>query len=70
VTVTDLIQELETCDHDAEVRLAQQPWPFEYAIDPSRAAVHVDLDGTGVVDLGEGAQLGYRPEPVREQLGW
>jgi Domain of unknown function (DUF4314) len=36
VTVTDLLQHLEGCDPDAEVRLAQQPtWPFEYAIDPT-----------------------------------
>jgi hypothetical protein len=71
VTVTDLIQELEGRDPDAEVRLAQQPaWPFEYAIDPGNAIVEVDLDGGPVVYLGEGAQLGYLPQPVREQLGW
>jgi len=40
VTVVDLIEELEACDPDAEVRLAQQPaWPFEYAIDRDHAAV-------------------------------
>jgi hypothetical protein len=45
VTVTDLPQELEACEPDAEVRIAQQPtWPFEDAIDPSTAAVQVDLD--------------------------
>jgi hypothetical protein len=71
VTVTDLIQELEGCDPDAEVRIAQQPaWPLEYAIDPANPAVEVDLDGTTVVYLGEGAQLGYLPEPARQQLGW
>jgi hypothetical protein len=71
VTVTDLIHELEACEPDAEVRLAQQPaWPFAYAIDPGNAAVPVDLDGTNVVYLGQGAQLGYLPEPVRHQLGW
>ena len=69
VTVTDLIQALEGCD--PEVRLAQQPtWPFEYAIDPTNAAVKVDLDGTSVVYLGQGAQLGYLPQPARQQLGW
>jgi len=62
VAVVDLIEELEACDPDAEVRLAQQPaWPFEYAIDRDHAAV---------VYIGEGAQLGYLPEPVRQQLGW
>jgi hypothetical protein len=71
VTVTDLIQELEACDPDAEVRLAQQPaWPFEYAIDPTNAVVEVELDGTPVVYLGEGAQLGYLPDVVRHQLSW
>jgi hypothetical protein len=56
VTVTDLLQELEACEPDAEVRLAQQPtWPFEDAIDPSTAAVQVDLDRTSVVELGQGA---------------
>jgi hypothetical protein len=71
VTVNDLLQALEACDPDAEVRLAHQPaWPFEYAIDPGHAAAQVELDGTPVVYLGEGAQLGYLPEPVRQQLGW
>jgi hypothetical protein len=71
VTVTDLIQHLEGCDPDAEVRLAQQPtWPFEYAIDPTNLAVEVDLDDGPVVYLGEGAQLGYLPHTVRQQLGW
>jgi hypothetical protein len=71
VTVTDLLQELEGCNLDAEVRLPQQPtWPFEYAIDPSNAAIQVELDGGPVVDLGEGVQLGYLPQPVRQQLGW
>lgn len=27
-------------------------------------------DGGLVVYLGEGAQLGYLPEPARQQLGW
>jgi hypothetical protein len=71
VTVTDLLHELEACQPDAEVRLAQQPaWPFEDAIDPGTAAVQVDLDATSVVNLGQGAQPGYLPEPVRHQLGW
>jgi hypothetical protein len=41
-----------------------------HAIDPGTAAVQVDLDATSVVNLGQGAQLGYLPEPVRHQLGW
>jgi len=72
VTVVDLIEELEACDPDAEVRLAQQPaWPFEYAIDRDHAAVQVQSgDDDPVVYIGEGAQLGYLPETVRKQLGW
>jgi hypothetical protein len=50
VTVVELIEELEACDPDAEVRLAQQPaWPFEYAIDRDHAAVQVQ-SGDGEVD--------------------
>ena len=66
VTVVDLIEELEACDPDAEVRLAQQPaWPFEYAIDREHAAVQVQSgDGDPVVYLGEGAQLGL---PARDR---
>ena len=71
LTVVELIEELEACDLDAEVRLAQQPaWPFEYAIDRDHAAVQVQSgDNDPVVYIGEGAQLGDLPESVREQLG-
>jgi hypothetical protein len=69
-TVTDLLHELEAYQPDAQVRLAQQPaWPFEDAIDPDTVAVEVDLDGTSVVDRGQGGQLGHLPEPARNQLG-
>jgi hypothetical protein len=72
ITVVELIEELEACDPDAEVRIAQQPaWPFEYAIDPANAAVQVQSgDDEPVVYIGEGAQLGYLPGTVREHLGW
>jgi hypothetical protein len=71
VTDTDLLEELEGCDPDAQVRLAHQPaWPLAYAIDPANAAVEVGLDGTSVASLSQGAQLGYLPEPARTQLGW
>jgi hypothetical protein len=70
VTVSDLLQALEAYGPDAEVRIAQQPaWTFEDAIDPTNTAVEVELDGTPVAYLGQGAQLGYLPEPVRAQLG-
>jgi hypothetical protein len=43
MTVQELIDELECCDSDAEVRfLAQPSWPFEYTIasgPPSSAAM-------------------------------
>jgi hypothetical protein len=56
VTVTDLLQELEACQPDAEVRIAQQPaWPSADAIDPGNAAVQVNLDRGGMVELGQGA---------------
>jgi len=65
VTVTDLLHELEGCDPDAEVCLAQQPaWPPEYAIDPTNAHGGVGQGGTAVASLGEGAQLGYLPDPA------
>jgi hypothetical protein len=59
VTVTDLLQELEAGQPDAEVRLAQQPtWPFEDAIDPT----------TSVVELGQGAQLPPLTRPRATRL--
>jgi hypothetical protein len=71
VTVTDLLHELEACQPDAEVRIAQQPIsPSADAIDPGTAAVPGALGATSVANLGQGAQLGYLPEPVRHQLGW
>ena len=71
VTVTDLRHALEACRPRRRGPPRPQPaWPFEYAIDPTNAAVEVELDDTPVVYLGEGAQLGYLPEPVRHQLGW
>jgi hypothetical protein len=67
LTVVELIDELEACDPDAEVRIAQQPaWPFEYAIDRDHAAIQVQSgDDEPVVYIGEGVQLGYLPEAVR-----
>jgi len=72
LTVEELMEELEGCDPDAEVRIAQQPaWPFEYALDPAHAVVAVDLDDRQpVVYLVEGQQLGYLPGQAADQLGW
>jgi hypothetical protein len=72
MTVEQLLEELEGCDPDAEVRIAQQPaWPFEYALDHNQAVVTVELDpGQPVVYLVEGQQLGYLPGQAADQLGW
>ena len=70
--VEELIELLEGCNPEAEVRFASQPsWPFEYSIE---TAIEVDLDGndTGipkdVVYLEEGIQIGYLPELAKFEL--
>jgi hypothetical protein len=72
LTVSRLIEELEDCDPEAEVRLATQPaWPFEWALSREPGpAMQVDLEGQPVVYLVEGEQLGYLPGTVAEELGW
>jgi|TARA_R110000744_G_scaffold33591_3_gene78847 hypothetical protein len=72
--VEELIELLEGCNPEAEVRFASQPsWPFEYSIE---TAIEVDLDGndTGipkdVVYLEEGIQIGYLPELAKFELSW
>lgn len=58
MTVQELIDELECCDGEAEVRfLAQPSWPFEYTI----AAVVEATDQPA--DLS-----GYRETPARRVL--
>ncbi len=58
MTVQELIDELEGCDGDAEVRFLSQPsWPFEYTI----AAVVEATDQPA--DLS-----GYRETPARRVL--
>jgi hypothetical protein len=58
MTVQELIEELECCDGEAEVRfLAQPSWPFEYTI----AAVVEASDRPD--DLS-----GYRETPARRVL--
>ena len=58
MTVQELIDELEGCDGDAEVRfLAQPSWPFEYTI------------ATVVEATDQPADLsGYRDTPARRVL--
>lgn len=75
MTVQELIELLEGCDPDAEVRFARQPaWPFESKVD---LVVEVDVDqeagvvpDRAVVYLTEGRQIGYLPGYVKEVLGW
>ena len=67
MTVAELIEELKFMDQDTEVRFASQPsWPFEYSIN---SVVEV-VDGTPVVYLEEGSQLGYLPSEAKNQLMW
>lgn len=73
LTVSQLIEELEDLDPDAEVRLATQPvWPFEWHLSASEPgpAMQVILDDQPVVYLVEGEQLGYLPDAVCRELGW
>lgn len=68
MTVARLMEILETCDPEAEVRLAQQPsWPFEYSVGDVE---EIGTDEGPVVYIGEGRQLNYLPGEVREALGW
>ncbi len=70
-TVSDLVDQLQQFDPNAEVRLATQPsWPFEWSLSRSEPAVEVDLDGQPVVYLVQGAQLGYLPGAAHGELGW
>lgn len=49
--VEELIEKLQECDPDAEVRFASQPkWPFEYSID---GAHECDLRGLSVSEMDE-----------------
>ncbi len=73
LTVSQLIEELEELDPDAEVRLATQPsWPFEWHLSTTEPgpAMQVTLDDQPVVYLVEGEQLGYLPDTVCRELGW
>ena len=67
--VIDLLHELEACQPDAESASLSRPpgrsrTPSTPARPPSRSTWTAQR-----VDRGQGAQLGYLPEPVHEQLG-
>jgi len=72
LTVSQLIEELEDLDPDAEVRLTTQPhWTFECHLSTEPGpAIQLTVDDQPVVYLVEGEQLGYLPEAVCRELGW
>lgn len=72
--VEELIELLEGCNPEAEVRFASQPsWPFEYSIDDIVEA-EVEKRNTDetetVVYLAEGRQIGYLPGEAKNELMW
>lgn len=69
MTVQELMNDLQDMNPEAEVRLAQHPaWSFEYAI---RGLYETDgKEGVPVVYIGEGRQIGYLPEEVKEEFNW
>ncbi len=74
-TVAELIEALEMCNPDAQVRLAEQPsWPFEYSVDRIEEVftddASPDFPDEGVVYIGEGNQLDYLPGEARAAMGW
>ena len=67
--VEELLEKLEGMDKDAEVRLAMQPnYPLEYTIDAAVWVVTDPDEGTTIVYLAEGEQVGYLPEQVTATL--
>ncbi|MGH2716015.1 MAG: hypothetical protein ACRDM7_19460 [Thermoleophilaceae bacterium] len=77
MTVQDLIDELQGCDPDAEVRfLAQPSWPFEYTIAAVVEATDQPADLSGYretpaprVLLVEGRQACYGDQRLFEASG-
>ena len=77
MTVQELVDELECCDGDSEVRfLAQPSWPFEYTIAAVVEATDQPDDLSGYretparrVLLVEGRQACYGDKGVFESVG-
>tara|TARA_R110000751_G_scaffold48050_6_gene107362 strand:- start:1007 stop:1267 length:261 start_codon:yes stop_codon:yes gene_type:complete len=74
MVVEELIEMLQGCNPEAEIRFASQPsWPFEYSINDA-VEVEIENNRTGqsqdVVFLEEGSQLGYLPSEAKNQLMW
>lgn len=71
MTALDLIEQLQeaiedgTIDMHSDVRYASQPrYPFENEIE-DEIRIH-----NGKVYLAESHQIGYLPQPIRDELGW
>ena len=77
MTVQELIDELEACDGDAEVRFLSQPsWPFEYTIATVVEATDQPDDLSGYREtpaprilLVEGRQACYGDKRLFESSG-
>jgi hypothetical protein len=67
----EVLQELvDEHGPETEIRLAHQPqWAFEYSLDPDLGVVEND-DGSTVIYLAEGQQLGYLPHTAAVAVGW
>lgn len=83
MTVKELMEYLEDCNPEAEVRLAIQPnWPFEHSLsqiveidefeDDDEEPEDQDPEAVAkpVVYLAEGTQLGYLSSYAKSELGW
>lgn len=63
-TVADLVELLEKCDPELEVRLAFQPrWPSEHEV--GQIAVTADT-----LWIADGGQIGQLPESAITELEW
>ncbi len=70
MTVGDLLDLMDGYDEEVEVRFATQPsYPLEYEIGGADS-VMLDGNGTEILYLIEGNQLGYLPSKVTEAIGW
>lgn len=68
MTVQDLMDFLESCDPEAEVRIAFQPsYPLEYEVEDVAEVRYSDEDA---VYIASGNQLGYLSSKARAELRW
>lgn len=71
MTVEMLMEILEDLDPDTEIRIAVQPnWPFEHCIEETSAVIEDEEEGTRILYLAAGNQIGYLSDNVREELDW